>query len=173
MAGHGRRRKAQAVLVLSTALTSWFALSLFERHVAGARTPGVVVGAFVTDRIAGRWDEACSGFAPKSAASASCTQQAVSADTGLSYAGTVSVVSFVVKGDEALVAVTGKLCVSDSKYKGLTRCVSNAQPALGMPGKGLSFASAYAHTLSSSGRAFSPWPCQKTAGVWYLSAMAS
>jgi hypothetical protein len=159
--------------MLAVAVAGWFTISLFDKQVAAARTPGVVVAAFLADRLAGRWSEACTAFPPKTTAKATCTRQAGSSDAGLSYNGTAHVVRFVASGDEALVAVTGTLCVSDSKYKGLTRCVSNSVAGLGMPGKGLSFASAYAHTLSRSDRGFSPWPCEEIAGLWYLSAVAS
>jgi hypothetical protein len=134
--------------------------------------PAAVVGGFLSARMGGHWDTACSYFVPASAARSQCLQQAQSSDTGLAYKGAVTVDGQVVAGGRALVSVTGQTCVSDSRYKGLTRCVSNASAAAGMPGPSLSFSAAYAQATSKSDRSFSPWPCLRFEGHWYLAPVA-
>ncbi len=178
--GTNRRRRAAALAVgAATLVLIWTAAGGFAGKARPPAAPGTsgraavsVVSHFLALREAGRWAAACRYFVPGSAARTQCLQQVSSADNGLSYTGAVSVPTAAVVGARALVSVTGQLCVSDSRYKGQRRCVANANPGAGMPGAKLSFQAAYALAVSKTARSFSPWPCQRVHGVWYLVPVA-
>ncbi len=176
--GTSRRRRAAALAVgAATLVLIWAAAGSFggngkPARAVGGPSPGQaaasVVSHFLALREAGQWAAACRYFAPGSPARTQCLHQVGNAESGLSYTGTVSVPAAVAEGSHALVSVTGQICVSDSRFRGQRRCVANADPAAGMPGTKLSFQTAYALAVSKAHRSFSPWPCQRVHGVWYL-----
>ena len=176
--GTGRRRRAAALAVgAATLVLVWAAAGGLDSKAGPARTvvasgparhAASVVSHFLALRETGEWAAACRYFVPGSTARTQCLRQVPSADKGLSYTGAVAVPAAVADGSRALVSVTGHLCVSDSRFKGQGRCVANANPGAGMPGAKLSFQAAYSLAVSKADRSFSPWPCQRVHGEWYL-----
>jgi hypothetical protein len=67
---------------------------------------------------------------------------------------------------EALVSVTGNICAPSSP------CVSNTDPATGMPNSPSEFATDYqaavASSTSDSSTSMSPMPCSQVNGQWYV-----
>jgi hypothetical protein len=74
------------------------------------------------------------------------------------------------RGDEALVSVTGKFCVTLSKT---TTCRSNSNPKVGQPNGGSQQAFDALYKPAQHGRAInnSAIPCQQTGGKWYISLL--
>lgn len=71
----------------------------------------------------------------------------------------------VISGKRALVKVTGHVCLS-----GKSDCQSNSDPEAGMPSGSESFTQAYDKAVA--GNAFSPLPCIKVKGRWYVNGSA-
>ncbi len=105
--------------------------------------------------LAGHWSQACSYIAP--AARATCNGVKLTTKP----TGKATVDGVVVSGRLALVKVTGKICLS-----GNTECQSNANPEEGLPTGSETFKQAYDKGLSDN--AFSPVPCIKVNGKWYV-----
>jgi hypothetical protein len=78
------------------------------------------------------------------------------------------VVSQVVQGNEALVAVTGQLCAPYLATSTGSDCASNSDPTAGMPGNGVTFDQAYAAASSSGFTALSPVALEQINGKWYI-----
>lgn len=125
--------------------------------MAGFGTPQQVVTGFVQTELAGHWTKLCAYLAPSTRAS--CTSQAGSL-TG-KPTGKVTVDGAVIRGKRALVKVTGHVCLS-----GKTNCQSNSDPMLGMPTGSKTFTQVYNKAVAGGG--FSPIPCIKVKGRWYV-----
>jgi hypothetical protein len=122
-------------------------------------TPQAAVSGFSTAELAGNWARVCSFWMP--------SQQAACRSTKLAHVptGKVTVGNAVISGNLALVGVTGRVCLSKSQ------CQGNTNPSAGMPTGSVSFQQAYSTDLNSN--AFSPVPCIKVDGKWYLNTTSS
>ncbi len=127
--------------------------------VTGHDTPQAAVSGFSAAELAGNWAQVCTFWTP--------SQQAACQSTKLAHVptGKITVGNAVVSGNLALVGVTGKVCLSK------TQCQGNTNPSAGMPTGSVSFQQAYSADLS--GNAFSPVPCIKVDGKWYLNTTSS
>ena len=74
--------------------------------------------------------------------------------------GHISVVGALTAGDRALVEITGHTCWAGNG------CQDSTNPSLGMPTGSLTFTQAYNKALTSD--EFSPVPCLKVNGKWYV-----
>ncbi|HLK75264.1 MAG TPA: hypothetical protein VKU77_16630 [Streptosporangiaceae bacterium] len=74
--------------------------------------------------------------------------------------GHISVVGALTSGDRALVEITGHTCWAGNG------CQDSTNPSLGMPTGSLTFTQAYNKALTSD--EFSPVPCLKVNGKWYV-----
>jgi hypothetical protein len=127
---------------------------------AGFATPQQVVTGFVQTELAGQWAKLCSYFPP--AKRSGCASAG-----GLSGkpTGKLTVDGAVISGKRALVKVTGHVCLS-----GKSDCQSNSDPEAGMPSGSETFTQAYDKAVAGS--AFSPLPCIKVKGRWYVNGSA-
>ena len=130
----------------------------------GNQSPADAVDGFYQSELAGDWAAVCSYVTP----SAQTLCLAGTSGQG-SATGTVNVGTMVIgpspDSNEALVSVTGNLCAPSSP------CVSNSDPATGMP-LGLSefaadYQAAVANTTGST-TVLSPMPCSLIGGKWYV-----
>lgn len=128
---------------------------------AGFATPQQVVTGFVQTELAGHWAKLCSYFPP--AKRSGCSSSAGSL-TG-KPTGKLTVDGAVIRGKRALVKVTGHVCLS-----GKSDCQSNSEPEAGMPTGSETFTQAYDKAVA--GNAFSPLPCIKIKGRWYVNGSA-
>ena len=123
----------------------------------GHATPKEAVDGFFNARLQGNETLACSYASPASRASCSSQnsqQPAISGNITLHHA--------VVSGKFALIEVTGRLC-----YPGLG-CESNTNPLLRMPASSASFRQVYDDLVRSTTYTFSPYPCIRVGGMWYI-----
>ena len=74
--------------------------------------------------------------------------------------GHISVVGELTSGDRALVEITGHICWAGNG------CQDSTNPSLGMPTGSLTFTQAYNKALTNG--EFSPVPCLKVDGKWYV-----
>ena len=128
---------------------------------AGSATPQQVVTGFVQTELAGQWAKLCSYFPPDKRSG--CTSSAGSLSG--KPTGKLTVDGAVISGKRALVKVTGHFCLS-----GKSDCQSNSDPEAGMPSGSESFTQAYDKAVA--GNAFSPLPCIKVKGRWYVNGSA-
>lgn len=128
---------------------------------SGGATPRQVVTGFVRTELAGHWSKLCSYFPPGKRSG--CSSQA----GGLSGkpTGKLTVDGAVISGKRALVKVTGHICLS-----GNSDCQSNSDPEAGLPSESETFTQAYNKAVA--GGAFSPLPCIKVKGRWYVNGSA-
>jgi len=127
----------------------------------GSGTPQQVVTGFVQTELAGHWSELCSYFPP--AKRSGCTSDAASLKG--KPTGKLTVDGAVISGKRALVKVTGHVCLS-----GKSDCQGNSDPEAGMPSGSETFTQAYDKAVA--GNAFSPLPCIKVKGRWYVNGSA-
>ena len=128
---------------------------------AGFATPQQVVTGFVQAELAGQWSKLCSYFPPAKRSGCSGAAGGMSGKP----TGKLTVDGAVVSGQRALVKVTGHVCLS-----GKSDCQSNSDPEAGMPGGSETFTQAYDKAVA--GNAFSPLPCIKVKGRWYVNGSA-
>jgi len=128
----------------------------------GFGTPQQVVTGFVQTELAGHWSKLCSYFPP---AKRSGCSMAAGGMSGKKATGKLTVDGAVISGRRALVKVTGHVCLS-----GKSNCQSNSDPEAGMPGGSETFTQAYDKAVA--GNAFSPLPCIKVKGRWYVNGSA-
>jgi hypothetical protein len=124
---------------------------------SGVATPQQVVTGFVQTELAGHWSKLCSYLPPGKRSS--CTSGAASLSG--KPTGMLTVDGAVISGKRALVKVTGHLCLP-----GNTDCQSNSDPEAGMPSGSETFTQAYDKAVAGNG--FSPLPCIKIKGRWYV-----
>jgi hypothetical protein len=124
---------------------------------SGVATPQQVVTGFIRTELAGHWSKLCTYLPPGKRSG--CSKDA----GGLSGkpTGKLTVDGAVISGKRALVKVTGHFCLS-----GNTGCQSNSDPETGMPGGSETFTQAYNKAVAGNG--FSPLPCIKIKGRWYV-----
>ena len=127
----------------------------------GFGTPQQVVTGFVQTELAGHWSKLCSYFPP--AKRSGCTSDAASLSG--KPTGKLTVDGAVISGKRALVKVTGHVCLS-----GKSDCQGNSDPEAGMPSGSETFTQAYDKAVA--GNAFSPLPCIKVKGRWYVNGSA-
>ena len=121
--------------------------------VPGHDTPEQAADGLIQAEQAGNQRLLCSYAAP--------SQQAYCRSLQIfSLKGHVSVVGALTSGDRALVEITGDTCWPGGG------CQTNADPSLGMPTASLTFTQAYDKALTSG--EFSPVPCLKVNGKWYV-----
>lgn len=151
----GRSSWVIAVLVASLAGCS-AAASSGSGTVAvapGHDTPEQAADGLIQAELAGNQRLLCSYATP--AQQASCRSLFIPAFTGhLSVAGALT------SGDRALVEITGRICQAGNG------CQVSTNPSLGMPVGSVTFAQAYDKALHSG--EFSPVPCLKVSGKWYV-----
>jgi len=128
---------------------------------SGVATPQQVVTGFIRAELAGHWSKLCSYLPPGKRSG--CTSGAASLSG--KPTGTLTVDGAVISGRRALVKVTGHLCLPGS-----TDCQSNSDPETGMPGGSETFTQAYNKAVAGNG--FSPLPCIKIKGRWYVNGSA-
>jgi hypothetical protein len=121
----------------------------------GHATPREAVDGFFRARFQGNETLACSYASP--ASRATCSSQ-TSQQPAIN--GNVALHDAVVSGKFALVEVTGSLC-----YPG---CESNTNPLLGMPASSASFQQVYDDQVKRATYTFSPFPCIRVGGIWYI-----
>ena len=127
----------------------------------GFGTPQQVVTGFVQTELAGHWSKLCSYFPP--AKRSGCTSDA--GHLSGKPTGKLTVDGAVISGKRALVKVTGHVCLS-----GKSDCQGNSDPEAGMPSGSETFTQAYDKAVA--GNAFSPLPCIKVKGRWYVNGSA-
>ena len=120
----------------------------------GHDTPQDAAYGLIKAELSGNQQEACNYFVPT--AQATCRGQQPQLPSG----GQVTVKNAVTSGDQALVALTGKVCVQPNQ------CLNSTDPTIGMPKGSVTFAQAYKKALS--GISFTPVPCIKVDGQWYV-----
>jgi hypothetical protein len=132
----------------------------------GHGSPGAAVIGFLTDLRAGG-DAWCSYLDP----SDQHTCQEGSQEVQIKLSGNFNIGNDVVQGDQALVAVTGSLCISESGdvTTPTTECESNSDPSTGLPPKAGTFAQAYSTAVNSSNEDTTV-PCIEVNGNWYVNA---
>jgi hypothetical protein len=121
---------------------------------SGHDTPQDAVSGVSAAELAGNWPLVCTFWMP--AQQATCKNMKPAAKP----TGKVTVGGTVVSGDLALVGVTGKVCFTGN------HCQGNTDPVAGMPTGSLTFKQAYDKDLN--GTAFSPVPCIRVNGKWYI-----
>jgi hypothetical protein len=119
----------------------------------GHDTPQDAADGLIQAELAGNLRLACSYFVP--AQQAFCRGLHISLPTGH-----VSVAGAITSGDLALVEITGHVCSSGSG------CQTSTDPSLGLPKGSETFKQAYDKALNSG--EFSPVPCKKVNGQWYV-----
>ena len=124
---------------------------------AGHQSPEAAVQGFLAADMAGAHPTACSYEAP--AIQPSC-EQAAGPVSQPAISGRYVIHGQVIAGGRALVEVTGSICMPS------TGCASNADPAHGMPASAAEFSRAYGLAMNQGG--FSPVPCVKVSGEWYV-----
>ncbi|MFZ0664544.1 MAG: hypothetical protein WAM97_02230 [Acidimicrobiales bacterium] len=124
--------------------------------------PSAAASAFIHDVLTDS-PAACSFF-PVSEQT-QCNGVAASVFSGSH--GSVNVVSQVVQGNEALVAVTGTFCAPFVSQSG-NDCASNSNPSAGMPTSSGDFAAAFSAAQNESSSTLSPFPMVLTNGKWLL-----
>jgi hypothetical protein len=93
--------------------------------------------------------------------------RAGAAEVQLHITGTFVIGKQVVQGNEALVAVTGDLCVHEGTGSATTTsCSSNTDASAGLPPQAGSFSEAYAAATSTSGATTAP--CIEVDALWYV-----
>jgi hypothetical protein len=119
----------------------------------GHATPQDAADGLIQAELAGNLQLACSYFVP--------AQQATCRGLHMSLPkGHVSVAGAVASGDLALVEITGHVCTSGSG------CQTNNDASLGLPNGSETFKQAYDKAFNSG--EFSPVPCMKVNGQWYV-----
>jgi hypothetical protein len=121
----------------------------------GHDTPQDAADGLIQAELSGDLPLACTYFVP--------TQQATCRELQISLPkGHVSVAGAITSGDLALVEITGHVCSSGSG------CQTNTDPSLGLPTGSETFKQAYDKALNSG--EFSPVPCKKVNGRWYVNS---
>lgn len=131
------------------------------KPTAGNGSPEDAVDGFISSVLAGNDMAACQYLEPT--AQPTCQSAATSEPI---ITGTFSIIGQVINGSEALVSVTGNECQGGS-------CESNSDPNSGMPPGAGPFASAYTTAVaavspSNPTMSFSPVPCVRINGDWYV-----
>ena len=132
----------------------------------GHGSPSAAVIGFLTDLKAGG-DSWCSYIDP----SDQKTCQEGSQEVDIKLNGNFSIGNNVVQGEQALVAVTGNLCLSESGdvTTPTTECEGNSDPNAGLPPKAGTFSQAYSTAVNSSNEDTTV-PCIEVNGNWYVNA---
>ena len=128
--------------------------------VPGNDSPADAVDGFYQNELAGDWSAVCSYVTPS--AQDLCRLGTIGQGPAT---GQVTVGTAVISGTEALVPVTGNICAPSSP------CVSNDDPATGMPLGPEEFAADYqAAVANSTGSTtvLSPMPVSEIGGKWYV-----
>ncbi len=134
---------------------------------AGSATPSDAVTGLIAGLLANSAQQACQYVLPsQQSACEAGTDPAFLAITG--YSGSATVVGQTVSDDEALVEVTGSLCITKSGNSAGPQCAGNNEASTGMPSGTTTFASAYTAALTTPN--LSPFPCQQVDGKWYVSS---
>jgi lysophospholipase L1-like esterase len=123
----------------------------------GHATPQEAVDGFFQARFQGNETLACSYASPASRANCSSQNSQEPAITG-----NIAFNGADVSGQFALVELTGHLC-----YPGRA-CESNTNPLLNMPASPASFQQVYLALVKSTTYTFSPYPCIRVGGMWYI-----
>jgi hypothetical protein len=124
---------------------------------SGVATPQQVVTEFIQNELAGHWSKLCYYFPPAKRPGCSSDAGSLSGKP----TGKLTVDGAVISGTRALVKVTGHICLS-----GKSDCQGNTDPELGMPTGSETFLQAYDKAVANG--AFSPLPCIKVKGQWYV-----
>jgi hypothetical protein len=122
----------------------------------GHGTPEDAADGMIQAELSGNQRLACSYFVP--AQQASCRGLLLTLPKGH-----VSVVGAITSGDLALVEITGRMCVSANV------CQTSTDPSIGLPRGSKTFRQAYEDAFNST--AFSPVPCKKLKGKWYVNSV--
>jgi len=94
------------------------------------------------------------------------------ASVAITITGTFSLGNQVIQGTQALVAVTGNLCVHDEEDTTTTiDCSSNSNANAGLPPGAGSFSEAYSNASGSNGSTTAP--CVEVNGSWYIDLSGS
>ena len=125
--------------------------------VPGHDTPEQAADGLIQAEQAGNQRLLCSYAVPSQQANCRSLQIFV-------LKGHISVVGALTSGDRALVEITGHTCWAGNG------CQDSTDPSLGMPGGSLTFTQAYNKALTSN--EFSPVPCLKVNGKWYVNFSA-
>lgn len=123
----------------------------------GHATPREAVDGFFQAWRQGNETLACSYASP--ASRATCSSQISQQRVISEY---VALQDAVVSGKFALVEVTGTLCFPGGA------CESNTNPMLEMPASSASFQQVYDDLVKSTTYTFSPFPCIRVGGIWYI-----
>lgn len=127
----------------------------------GHGTPEDAVAGLIQAELADNSTLVCSYLVPSS--QATCDQQAQQQPLP-AFTGNPTVAGGITSASEALVSVTGNICVAGGA------CAGNSDPGQGMPDVGVTFAQAYEQALSNGG-SFSPVPCIEENGMWYANTL--
>jgi hypothetical protein len=119
----------------------------------GHDTPEEAADGLIQAELAGNLRLACSYAVP--AQQASCRTLQVPLPTGH-----ISVVGALTSDNRALVEITGRICMTGNG------CKTSTNPSLGLPTGSQTFTHAYNQALTNGG--FSPVPCLKVNGKWYV-----
>ena len=129
----------------------------------GNESPADAVDGFYQSELAGDWAAVCSYVTPSAQSLCLAGTSGQGAATGTVHVGTMVIGP---GNHEALVSVTGNICAPSSP------CVSNTDPATGMPNSPSEFATDYqaavASSTSDSSTSMSPMPCSQVNGQWYV-----
>ncbi len=123
----------------------------------GHDTPEDAADGLIQAELSGNMRLACSYFVP--AQQASCRRLHITLPKGH-----VSVVGAITSGDLALVEITGRVCMAANV------CQTSTDPSVGLPSGSKTFKQAYDVAFNST--EFSPVPCKKVKGKWYVNSVA-
>lgn len=124
----------------------------------GGSTPADAITREFAALVAGNLDAACN-FVPPTQQPTCLSAVSSTSPTG-TESGSITIRNTVVLGNEALVSLTGQMCIG-------TNCPTNRDPAVGMPAGTLSFAQAFQTAYEGHG-GLSPVPCILVNGRWYV-----
>lgn len=133
-------------------------------------SPQAVMAAYVRALDARNFTAACGYVAPSD--QAACKSEAADAGGQLAMPPGAVYDGFglgytLIAGPRALVGATGQLCVLTQARN----CVSNSNPAAVLD-SGKSFAALWRQAVSAPANAYSPVPCARINGTWYLDAVS-
>jgi hypothetical protein len=122
----------------------------------GHDSPEAAADGFLQGELLRKRALACSYVEP--ATQSICTSAMSQAPA---FTGSLAVVSAVISGNLALAEVIGHECTNGAG------CSSNANSSSGLPSGSLTFKRAY-NEASNSTNSFTPVPCIKVNGMWYV-----
>lgn len=129
----------------------------------GNGSPEQAVAGMFQAELAGDWSDSCHYRQEPFTQPGAC---APGLSATPSVTGSYHIVNQMISGDLALVFATGSIC-----YSGGGGCRGNSDPTAGVPRSPADFDSVFGQ-VANEGNTFSPIPCRRVNGQWYVSGMS-